>query len=652
MKGIINSENISVIGSSSDSFLISETESVQTETTQSSYNGGRPQKNIWNEYDTIDNGRGRHKGARCRYCTMSWARGRAQEMKSHLAMKCKGRIPQETRIKVLRDIQNEDRPTLSRTSTVKKRKSTYSILSLDAYYDTKEAIDKTKEARANKSLIKWIVCSGISFSAFDSPYFEDFTKILNPGYNSPKRTALTTSVLEVEAANIMLKVEKELSKSKNLTLCIDGWCSPMKHSIYAFVIMTDERKQYVYSLRDFSLFSHTANFNAEKMVEVLEKIGPEKFVAIVSNAESAMMAAKRQIATKYPHILPIRCIAHHIQLISSSICRLPHAQKVLSNCQTIISFFRNSYTAGAALREEIICSFTVGGYLKSTTKTRWSTAWDSCDSILRNETNIKSVLEQEPQIFDRANSAKNLINDRQFWIDVEQLRNILGPVKRAVKNVEFRTTLLADVFVELVKMAIAIQETSVLYNNQFRRDCIAIYNKRDFLEPTIYKNHVLKKALEIWKQLGGGRTSADLLKTQMNLYRNQEHPFDDKFIATADTITNWWMSIDLKRNEDHDGTSEKDEQVENAKSELNYVNPDLRQEDFLSIFNKIADSIEDGTDLFSEEDSFSFLEELNNELMEEDTENTSDEQIDLVGENSVTLEVESFITLSSKLEYS
>lgn len=61
---------------------------------------------------------------------------------------------------------------------------------------------------------------------------------------------------------------------------------------------------------------------------------------------------------------------------------------------------------------------------------------------------------------------------------MEQLRDILRPAKRAVKNVEFRTTLLANVFVELVKMAIAIKETSVLYNSQFRRDCIAIYNKR------------------------------------------------------------------------------------------------------------------------------------------------------------------------------
>ena len=44
---------------------------------------------------------------------------------------------------------------------------------------------------------------------------------------------------------------------------------------------------------DVSSFSHTAEFNARKMLEVLEKVGPEKFSAIISDAESAMMAAKR-----------------------------------------------------------------------------------------------------------------------------------------------------------------------------------------------------------------------------------------------------------------------------------------------------------------------------------------------------------------------
>jgi Protein of unknown function (DUF 659) len=155
--------------------------------------------------------------------------------------------------------------------------------------------------------------------------------------------------------------------------------------------MTPQRKQYIYSLEDVSSFSHTANFNAKKMLEVLEKIGPEKFSAVISDAESAMMAAKRQVADKYPHILSMRCIAHHIQLISSDICNISWAKKVLSDCQTIISFFRNSYSAGAALRDEIIHAFTIGGNLKTSTKTRWSTSWDCCESLLRNENNIRLV---------------------------------------------------------------------------------------------------------------------------------------------------------------------------------------------------------------------------------------------------------------------
>src|SRR5689334_19053143 len=85
--------------------------------------------------------------------------------------------------------------------------------------------------------------------------------------------------------------------------------------------------------------------------------------------------------------------------------------------------------------------------------------------------------------------------------------------------------------------------------------------------------------------------------------------------------------------------------VENAKSELNYVDQNLRQEDLLSIFNKIASSLENGSDLFSEEESFVFLDEL----AEENTEETEEELEDLVNENSTNLDVGNFISLSSNL---
>jgi hypothetical protein len=58
---------------------------------------------------------------------------------------------------------------------------------------------------------------------------------------------------------------------------------------------------------------------------------------------------------------------------------------------TIITFFKTSYRTGANLQEDIIQSLIEGGGLKTSVKTRWSTAWDCCDSIIRLENNLKNV---------------------------------------------------------------------------------------------------------------------------------------------------------------------------------------------------------------------------------------------------------------------
>ncbi|CAG8692835.1 29861_t:CDS:2, partial [Racocetra persica] len=154
-------------------------------------------------------------------------------------------------------------------------------------------------------------------------------------------------------------------------------------------------------------------------------------------------------------------------------------------------------------------------------------------------------------------------------------------------------------------MAIAIQDASVLYNG-------------NFLEPGIYKKYVLKKALEAWKQLGSDET---------NLKRNENH------IKT--------LALKIHSVSPHNAACERvfSILVENAKSELNYVDQNLRQENLLSTFNQIANSIEDGNSLLLEE------------LTEKDAEEVF-EKNNLVNKNSTNLEVRKFISLSSNLESS
>jgi hypothetical protein len=102
-----------------------------------------------------------------------------------------------------------------------------------------------------------------------------------------------------------------------------------------------------------------------------------------------MQMARRLISEKYPNILSIRCMAHHLNLITADIIKLDFAKEIFKKCQAIISFFKTSHRAGAAL-EDLIKSLAGGG-LKTSVKTRWSTAWDCCDSIVRLENNLKHV---------------------------------------------------------------------------------------------------------------------------------------------------------------------------------------------------------------------------------------------------------------------
>ena len=54
---------------------------------------------------------------------------------------------------------------------------------------------------------------------------------------------------------------------------MDGWSNPKSKSIYNFIITTSERKEYLYSLKDFSAESHTADFLASKIQEIIEEVG-------------------------------------------------------------------------------------------------------------------------------------------------------------------------------------------------------------------------------------------------------------------------------------------------------------------------------------------------------------------------------------------
>src|SRR6185369_17970692 len=75
---------------------------------------------------------------------------------------------------------------------------------------------------------------------------------------------------------------------------LDGWTSGTHRSFWSFILLTPNRKEYLYRLSDLSNDSHTANYLTQKMDELITLIEPNKFAAIVSDNAANVKKAQRE----------------------------------------------------------------------------------------------------------------------------------------------------------------------------------------------------------------------------------------------------------------------------------------------------------------------------------------------------------------------
>jgi hypothetical protein len=96
---------------------------------------------------------------------------------------------------------------------------------------------------------------------------------------------------------------------------------------------------------------------------------------------------------------------------------------------------------------------------------------------------------------------------------------------------------------------------------EFRQKCIQFYNFRwkqfdfelyllaYFLHPKYRENSLVpetyqiiqRKALTLWKNLGGGSNSALALAIQMNDYDNYKSPYNFPYVDELQTSQSWWL---------------------------------------------------------------------------------------------------------------
>ena len=89
--------------------------------------------------------------------------------------------------------------------------------------------------------------------------------------------------------------------------------------------------------------SHTGEFLASEISNIVEKIGLDKFTAVVTDNAANCRVTRKIIEEKYGHIWDVQYAAYAINLIAADLVKLDDIKDFILNCGMITGFFNNLY---------------------------------------------------------------------------------------------------------------------------------------------------------------------------------------------------------------------------------------------------------------------------------------------------------------------
>jgi hypothetical protein len=120
-------------------------------------------------------------------------------------------------------------------------------------------------------------------------------------------------LLDAEFNRVQVKVKQIIEKADCIAIISDGWSNVCGHGIMNYIISTPQ--PVFYKSTDTRDNRHTGLYIADELEAVINDLGPQKVFALVTDNAANMNAAWSKVEESCPHITPIDCAAHALNLL-------------------------------------------------------------------------------------------------------------------------------------------------------------------------------------------------------------------------------------------------------------------------------------------------------------------------------------------------
>nr|DAD29111.1 TPA_asm: hypothetical protein HUJ06_030579 [Nelumbo nucifera] len=217
------------------------------------------------------------------------------------------------------------------------------------------------------------------------------------------------------------KEESEIKPKYGLTILCDGWISSTRLSIINFMVYCNGKTIF-----------HTS---IDLMAHVINKVGPENVVQIVTDNGSNFLKAEKRIMDKY-NIFWTPCAAHCLDLMIKDIRKRKLMKTTIDSVRKITNFIYNHGVLLAMMRKQCEGDIVRPGVI------RFATNFIALESIKKHRQGLRNLFNsrewEECGISKKPESRKveEVVYSNSFWDSMHTAINILVPIYKILRMVD------------------------------------------------------------------------------------------------------------------------------------------------------------------------------------------------------------------------
>ncbi|XP_066342489.1 uncharacterized protein [Miscanthus floridulus] len=287
---------------------------------------------------------------RCKYCNLEY-KGSYSRIKSHLLRITGGGIKICTAVtkSILAQLKSEIAEAADEIDKSKAKVIPLPVANMDASssagsaYSTKKrlrssalekAFDMDTRNQLDALIARLFYSGGMSFNVARNPYYRESYKFAANhnlgGYVPPSYNKLRTTLLKQERVHVesLLDRMKSVWAEKGVTICSDGWTDAQRRPLINFIAVSETSPMFLRAI-DASGEVKTKEYIGEKLMAVVEEVGPKNVIQIITDNAANCKGAGLIVQQKYDNIFWTPCIVHTLNLALKNICaaKLPRTEE-------------------------------------------------------------------------------------------------------------------------------------------------------------------------------------------------------------------------------------------------------------------------------------------------------------------------------------